>query len=275
MANIPANQSIAFMTISGTHDSCAVHGGWIWQMSKRVTPRTTQQGCTFLAVRCHVINNNSFDIHHQFINQKITFGQVFNDSLEFLTNHPTETILMRIKQEFSKDSNSGFIKIFDNYRQDTGPDGKLFGDKMFVEDRILNLGEVRGKIVILSDVIGLQGIRWDQLDIQDHFGLLTAFEIPGKWEKVKAHLDKAAYEHHAGNSTLFVNYASAAIGVLPWTVADYVNKQLYTYLVTKVYDFMPPKGNEQSYFGIVAMDFPEYYDKGVVEKLIRRNNFNI
>jgi len=270
MAKVPDDQSLAHMSIPGTHESCAQYGGWISQCQDTSITDQLNKGIRFLDIRCRVFND-IFTIHHGIVYQKIVFGQVLNECLEFLNNHPTETIIMRVKQEYSEASNDEFNKIFDVYRKEKGYKGDYFGDRMYTDYRVPNLGEVRGKIVIVENVYGLPGIRWGSLDKQDDYNVPTLFHMKDKWEKVRSHLDKSAHDHNSGSRTMFLNFATGSGGLFPMTVARYLNKALYSFLGSTVYDFMPPKGNGFSHYGIVAMDFPEYYDDGVIEQLIRRN----
>lgn len=94
--------------------------------------------------------------HHGIIPEKTPFTDVLTAINSFLTDPKTsrETIVMSMKQEDSS-SPSDFSKLVHDELYN-GPGGK---DLWFLENRIPNLGEVRGKAILFSR-FG-DGTGWD------------------------------------------------------------------------------------------------------------------
>ena len=63
-----------------------------------------EAGVRFLDIRCRHFHR-SFLIHHDRVYQGTTFDQVLDVALQFLTDNPTETILMRLKKEYVDEGN--------------------------------------------------------------------------------------------------------------------------------------------------------------------------
>lgn len=128
MSEVDASRSLANMTILGTHDSCAVHE--IVGIGKCQHLSLSQQlniGVRYLDIRCGV-KNGSFQMHHGPIDEQLSFDDVMNSCLTFLSQNPSETIFMRIKQEHSSVSDSDFMGIF-NVKYGHYQNAMLFVDK--------------------------------------------------------------------------------------------------------------------------------------------------
>ena len=109
-----------------------------------------EAGVRFLDVRCRHFHR-SFLIHHDKVYQGTNFDQVLDVTLEFLSNHPTEVILMRLKKEYFDEGNGdeSFTERLDIYlasRDQT----KIWRNSSFPE----TIGDARGKLVILRDIGG-------------------------------------------------------------------------------------------------------------------------
>lgn len=103
-----------------------------------------EAGCRFFDIRCRA-QGDRFAIHHGELYQHLAFGDVLEYCKGFLSENPTETLFMRVKQEYSSVSNEEFKRIF--YGYDTS--------HFYLESRVPTLSEVRGKIILLANVAGL------------------------------------------------------------------------------------------------------------------------
>lgn len=240
------------LTIPGTHNSGARSGG-LWVACQNTTiAEQLNSGIRFLDVRCRVIGE-SFAIHHGAYYQNLMFGDVLTACRDFLNAHPSETVLMRVKQEYSQDSNATFRRIFDDYL-----DGRGWRPLFRIGDGLPTLGAARGKVVLLGDNGGLPGVRYGDgnlFDIQDDY----MAEPGAKYPKIEAHLRKAAQQP----GKLYVNYVSTAALLPPRWNSDRLNPRVHTFL----------DGSEASGWrglGIVPMDFPNTR-AGLVDSLIRHN----
>ncbi|SHN21299.1 phosphatidylinositol-specific phospholipase C [Streptomyces yunnanensis] len=239
------------LSIPGTHDSGARIGGpWVECQNTSVAEQLAS-GIRFLDVRCRAIDD-VFAIHHGAFFQELMFGDVLNACRDFLRAHPSETVLMRVKQEYSEVSAAEFRRIFEIYL-----DGKGYRSLFRLEQGLPTLGAARGRVVLLADSDGLGGVRYADpalFDIQDDY--MT--EPIGKYPKVEAQFRKAV----AQPGKLFVNYVSTAALLPPRSNADRLNPRVKSLLEGA-------EGSAWRGLGIVPMDFPNEF--GMAETLIRHN----
>ncbi|MDH6114513.1 1-phosphatidylinositol phosphodiesterase [Kitasatospora sp. MAP12-15] len=212
------------LTIPGTHDTCSRYGGALTQTQTLAVPDQLAAGVRFLDMRCRLING-VFAIHHGPIFQQIFFGDVLNLCQAFLAQHPGETVLMRVKQEYSTASDADFAAVFAGYQ------AKWQG-LLWAENRIPQLGEVRGRIVVLADSSGLPGIPWGgaSTDIEDDYDIGTIFEIASrKWPEVSAHLDAARAS--TDSQKLYITFTtSSGWGLWPQQAAEAMAPRISGYL---------------------------------------------
>lgn len=239
---LSASAHLSQLSLPGTHDSCALYGGAITQTQTLSIPDQLASGIRFLDIRCRSIDG-VFAIHHGSFYQHIMFGDVLNLCQAFLSQHPGETVLMRVKQEYSTVSDADFRAIFATY-QAKWP-GLFWG-----EQRVPQLGEVRGRITLLADSGGLPGIPWggSLTDIEDDYQIGTIFEIASrKWPEVSAHLDAARAS--TATQRLFLTFTSSSgWGLWPRQAADAMAPRLAGYLSALAPASRP-------HLGTVPMDF--------------------
>ncbi|OKP02064.1 phosphatidylinositol-specific phospholipase C domain-containing protein [Xenorhabdus eapokensis] len=172
MSCIDDGKSLACISIPGTHVSCARKGasgqpdfidrGVATQNPDCTITKQLADGIRYLDIRCRGINY-VFTIHFGDFYLNINFGDVLNECISFLENNSSETIVMRIKKEESPIpiDDVEFVKIFNTYYSS-------YHNSMYLESAIPTLGQVRGKIVILSNVRTLPGIPYDSINVQDN-----------------------------------------------------------------------------------------------------------
>ncbi|MFE0461390.1 phosphatidylinositol-specific phospholipase C [Kitasatospora sp. NPDC058965] len=221
---LPDSAPLARLTLPGTHDTCSLYGGPITQTQTLSVPDQLTAGIRFLDIRCRAING-VFAIHHSQFFQNIFYGDVLNDCQAFLAQHPGETLLMRVKQEYSTVSDADFAAIFDDYQS-------RWPGLLWTGNRIPALGEVRGRVVLLADNGGLPGIRWNGplVDLEDDYDIGTIFDFSSrKWPEVSAHLDAARAA--SDPQRLFLTFTSSSgWGLWPRQAADALNPRLAGYL---------------------------------------------
>ncbi|MFF3247652.1 phosphatidylinositol-specific phospholipase C [Streptomyces sp. NPDC002870] len=244
--------ALAQLTIPGTHDSGARFGGLWAQCQNTTIADQLNSGIRFLDVRCR-ITGDSFAIHHGAAFQNMMFGDVLIACRDFLNARPSETVLMRLKQEYSEESDAAFRRVFDIYL-----DGKGWRPLFRIGDGLPALGEARGKVVLLADNGGLPGVRYGDgnlFDIQDDWNA----EPGAKYPKIEAHFRKAAQQP----GKLYVNYVSTSALLPPRWNSDRLNPRVHSFI----------DGSEAGGWkglGIVPMDYPNTRS-GLVDSLIRHN----
>ncbi|MFJ7159323.1 phosphatidylinositol-specific phospholipase C [Streptomyces sp. NPDC101118] len=240
------------MTIPGTHDSGARYGGLYVACQNTTIAEQLSYGIRFLDVRCRV-TGGSFAIHHGAYYQNLMFGDVLVACRDFLVAHPRETVLMRLKQEYSEESDATFRAVFDDYLDRRG-----WRPLFRLDTALPDLGGARGKVVLLADNAGLPGVRYgnsEVFDIQDDY----MAEPFAKRTRIEDHFRKAVREP----GKLFVNYTSTAAALPPRWNSDRLNPQVHAFV-----DGAEMAG--RTGLGIVPMDFPNTR-AGLVDALLRHN----
>ncbi|MEU8826660.1 phosphatidylinositol-specific phospholipase C [Streptomyces sp. NPDC048636] len=251
LAAIADSTPVQRLTLPGTHDSGARHGGPWTECQNTAIADQLNSGIRFLDIRCRAFDN-AFPIHHGAFYQHLNFDDVLGACRSFLSAHPTETVLMRVKQEYSEESAEEFRRIFDIYLD------KGWRSLFRLDTTLPTLGEARGRVVLLGDSGAMPGVRYGDgqlFDIQDDY----MAEPFGKYPKIEAQFRKAAEQP----GKLFMNYVSTSALLPPRYNADRLNP--------KVRSFLEGAGTQGwTGLGIVPMDFPNTAS-GLVDALIRKN----
>ncbi|MBB6401597.1 hypothetical protein HNP92_000902 [Methanococcus maripaludis] len=268
---IPDNVKLSQMSIPGTHDSCAYQGGELAQTQDYNLKEQLENGIRFLDVRGRHIED-VITIHHGPIYLNQNLGDVLNRCYEFLNNNPSETILFSLKKEYedSKNTESYYQTIMNKYYNSS---------KWYVGDDIPNLGDVRGKIVLLRrfsfedgdknnnayPVFGINlqsGWKDDQTFSTPIAEVQDEYKIPEKilWDDVSEKLDaintffnKSIASHNY--EKLYLNFSSGHMylfDVIPIagmrTIADEINPKISTFYENNKF--------VKDLSCIVIMDFP-------------------
>ncbi|GAA3491728.1 phosphatidylinositol-specific phospholipase C [Streptomyces cremeus] len=253
MAGLDSARPLRTLTVPGTHDSGARFGGpWVECQNTTVAEQLTS-GIRFLDIRCRAFDG-SFSIHHGAFYQRLNFDDVLTACRDFLAAHPSETVLMRVKQEYSEVSDAQFGALFADYLDRRG-----WRSLFLIADALPSLGQARGRVVLLADNGGLPGgIRWGDssvFDIQDDYQA----EPFAKYPQIEAQFRKAV----AQPGKQYINFVSTAAGLPPRWNSDRLNPKVHALL-----DSAGPDGWRG--LGIVVLDFPRTRT-GLVESLIRHN----
>ncbi|MFJ5228365.1 phosphatidylinositol-specific phospholipase C domain-containing protein [Kitasatospora sp. NPDC088391] len=112
MGKVPEQTSLAQMSIPGTHETLAIHGGSYVQAqndygdSAQTLAKQLDAGIRAIDVRMRVVEGNKFAIHHGLYYQVANFDDVLRQAQTFLRNHPTETVMLRLKAECTEQAGS-------------------------------------------------------------------------------------------------------------------------------------------------------------------------
>src|ERR1700761_2466731 len=121
--------------------------GWpISQCQSLSTPllKQLQSGIRVIDIRLAIIDGNLI-AYHGISNQRTPFPTILSDLHRFLKEHPSETIIVSIKQE-----DRGPVTFNTLVARDMGNSEGGWGMWFLDEGRIPSLGEVRGKCVMFS-----------------------------------------------------------------------------------------------------------------------------
>ncbi|BBN82254.1 hypothetical protein PA25_22390 [Pseudoalteromonas sp. A25] len=214
MASIQNGALLSQLSIPGTHDSGAYKfGGDAVETQTMSLSTQLNSGIRAWDIRlgsCLIEIPSSLCVYHGVAPQGIGFDSVLQDAANFLSNNPSETVLMRIKHE------TGTEHYFEHF---VNQDLDRF-DHLLYKGQSDNptMGEMRGKIVILQDYDGAdKGIPWDSFNTQDNYHLSTNWDLYSKWESVKYHLSSAS---SGAMASKYINFLSGSGGSFPYFVAS-------------------------------------------------------
>src|SRR5690606_32713187 len=259
MAVIPDDTSLACISIPGTHDSCTyTHYGADKSRVRTQNWNIVEQlnnGIRFLDFRCGKADNILLGMYHDTIYLDLDFSRVLSDCVNFLKQHPLETLLVRIKREGPEISDQEFIARFSNVIRENL-------DYIWQEDRIPALGEVRQKIVILSEVSGLKGIQWPSLVVEDDYlGEIFESYIEKKESLIKDNLIKCINQNYTTNYNIYVTFASINPGTdifeTNYRISEKINPYIFDLLWNGIEIDSRLGNSDVPSLGIIPMDFPD------------------
>ncbi|MFH8617564.1 phosphatidylinositol-specific phospholipase C [Streptomyces sp. NPDC017979] len=266
MGSLADSTSLASMSIPGTHESGSRHYAVVirdWAQCQNESFTITRQleaGARYLDIRLRNFNN-ALLLHHESVYQQGTFRDVVNQCDAFLKAHPTETVLMRIRHEYTNDQQGddhtpeGFRARFDEVSKEH-PD--LFRTGWSVP----SLSEARRKIVVINENGGLSGIQWKQspMDVQDDWNPDSSKVKVGE---VKAQFDKSRAD--GSGATLYVNHLSCYRKIPDGSPAEMTHV-----VVPPVIDYLYTStgASGQGPLGVVPMDYMDEDARPVVDHLV-------
>ena len=242
MGKVDDSTSLHELSIPGTHASLAFYGGSIAQCQTKPLKEQYDMGVRFVDIRCRR-NKNSLPIHHGKVFQKQYFAKdAVKPTVEWLNKHPTETILMLIKQEYEPIIGTrSFSSMIRGSLESEGAKCRTTMPE--------NIGEARGHIIIFHK-------DWPRGDLTYGIPLFNnpyvnlydgskEYSKHAQWEKVEQNLDNV--RGTGKSNVLFVTYASGNPSPNPnaGEVADFLN--------TKLNDYCRQHNNDR--LGVVLIDF--------------------
>ena len=206
-------------------------------------------GIRFLDIRCRH-QNSGFSLHHGFVDQKQTFAQLQQTLADFLTQNPSEAIVVSIQETSKPDNNSrSFAETFLSYQ---AKKPKLW----LYKTRLPSLKEVRGKAILLrrfrsEQSLGIDATNWHNkgghpnnlLVLQDGFKVK---KLENKWLLMKQLWLKASDHPNKLALNFASGYQSNKLGIPNITsVSNFINPRLEKHLAAN--PSLPPS--------IIILDF--------------------
>ncbi len=263
MSKLPDDTDLSDINIPGTHDSgttytTAVVSGVVASCQDDTIPEQLQKGIRYLDIRCDNdlnINHGGVGCYNNFLTinkYKITFPKLLDDIENFLEKNPGETVFLQLKKEGG--GKGDFLK---NINSSLGSRDKIFRSKDPYISKV-GLGDVRGKIVVLSKVRGVDVpfhfSGWDNnctycsselagstCIVQDNYKAKTRDE---KLSVIKSFYKRVWAENL--KNKFVINFNSCVGPYCPELVARLINPEFESYA----------KQNKGKKFGIVLMDVP-------------------
>ncbi|MGN1347355.1 MAG: phosphatidylinositol-specific phospholipase C domain-containing protein [Acutalibacteraceae bacterium] len=287
MEKINDGRSILSLDIPGAHD-CAANFIHMARMSK--CQNTDIYGLLSLGIRALdvrvALRDNKLilvhGVHRAFVSpdkdaRALEIDDIIKQIKRFLNENPSETVIFQFKNDNEKHMEDCFDILYDRY---IAKENKLW----FTENRIPQIGEVRGKIVLFrrcemysvnkkycADCAGIDLSRWvnqenlvpESLILSTHSRDKTEFIIQDRynyspkprWRKC---VEPFLSERKPFDGKGILCYLSTAGGLLgPEKNADYMNARFLSYPLQK-----------ENCYGILYFDFPT---KDITKKVIENN----
>ena len=291
MSVIPDTTLISALSIPGTHNSTAISSAPTVGCQSMDIVTQLDSGIRFFDMRCGLVNNMLLMFHGSYpINPPtfLTLASVFSSMMLWLATHPTEGIIVQMKQDTSPINSdisfaSAFLAVIEKVPT-----------RWILDDTIPTLGRLRGKIQLVrryhvniaagDPSVGIDLSNWP--DNNPNFSLTTPsgvnimgqdeYEftlflkalVPAKFFVVDSAMERAAADTNMSN--WYINYTSAIhqfpsyiqpeyIAVGGWDIPNFTwVSGVNTLLRNKLFTLpIPPNGMR---YGTILIDFPESED---------------
>lgn len=256
MSIIKDDTSLADISMPGTHDTAAqyVAFGIKSRCQDKTIPEQLNLGARFLDIRLSA-SGGQLKLVHNFINcrkgsgftaPKLFFDEVTKYCVDFLSKNTKECIILFIKEDFG--SASDFDELLAKYISKNSA-------FWYTENRIPNIGEVRGKIVLMNRFAKSESALDDQNgginltnfppqgENQGSFQVVSMDSFSGNMISTYTVQDRYKYsksdkwskavlptlEINKIEGELLINFLSTAAGVSPEINAKYINEKFMEY----------------------------------------------
>ncbi|KAM9852696.1 1-phosphatidylinositol phosphodiesterase-like [Aulostomus maculatus] len=243
MAGIEDFRILSLITIPGTHESMALYGGPEAECQALSLKDQLRAGIRFLDLKVFGLGNTLY-VMHGIMYQHSTFKEVLDIVRAFLSEFPSEAVLIRLQPEsFEKNTVNQMVQ-------------SLIGNDqhVWVNSGMPNIGQVRGKIVFLQKSTFTIGIPLIETSGKDK-GEVS--DVKDKDNRIIKQLNQAS--GFCGGDNIAMTYTSGTgfgtfwgMFMTPRRVAERVDPWLNQYL-RQYYPNRP-----RPCFGIIAMDFPGF-----------------
>lgn len=273
MSAVPDDTPLAAVSMPGTHNSATYSirsGHWrkvvdALRCQWRSLSEQLNMGIRFLDLRVR----SDGRLCHGVVTCAVNIRGAFDELRDFLRHHPTEVLVVRVKDESSsRTSAKGIDAVMMNLVD-------CAEYPLYLQGRLpSSMREVRGRIILLRDwANGQLGLLWGgvSMNIQDEYWHRTGTK---KWKVMKRHLGstmiacRSAASHGCFPRVLQIHFASTTAihySRTPLSLAKIVNAKLVAYL-------RHAARYGGSVLGIVVMDFPSPM---LCDLIIRHNFFSL
>ncbi|KAL5614497.1 hypothetical protein BROUX41_004600 [Berkeleyomyces rouxiae] len=171
MAQIPDDIDVTSLSIPGTHNSLtySLHNELLQTQNTDLRGQLTA-GIRYIDVSGRV-KDNKIQLYQGDVDTTYDLGKVFTILFDFLDQHPTEALIMRVKKDpLVSDDEEVFAGLMSDYLDARTAIGQRAQSHVYFGEnpessQAPQLGEVRGKVIILQDfptnTPGVGGIPWN------------------------------------------------------------------------------------------------------------------
>lgn len=226
MADIPDAINITSLSIPGTHDTMTYDIGrddlqcQNWNLTIQMGA-----GLRYFDIRAR-LRDNELQIYHADGYTGHSYTDVLVAMFEFLDANPSETIIMRLKEEGSPIGDNNTITFEDAflYAGSQNPLTKAGAAKHLMtyntSQPIPTLGDVRSRIFMLQNFKATDdknySLTWEgpQMVLEDQWIVPDTDHLPDKWAAIQDGLERANSDP-LDNQHIYLSHISASVGVLP------------------------------------------------------------
>ncbi|POR33796.1 1-phosphatidylinositol phosphodiesterase [Tolypocladium paradoxum] len=269
MGRLPDAANLTALSIPGSHDTMTygVRGPDVATLQCQNWNLSTQMaaGLRYFDIRAR-LSDDELHIYHGNGYTGFSLADVLVDVFAFLDEHPSEAVVMRLKEEAAPvgvNNTLSFEQAFNRYRRSM-PGADTHMAVYNASAPLPTLGALRSKIFLLQDFRaadgGPYGLAWDgpQMALEDKWIVPDVYHLADKWTAIRIALERAAMAPLSDNSLLYLAHVSASVGVLPIAAAAGPRNRSVTGMNDMtgqwLLDFVASADAART--GIVIFDFP-------------------
>lgn len=265
MKEIPDETNITSMSIPGTHDTMTydIHSQRLECQNWNLTVQM-EAGLRYFDIRAR-LRDDELRIYHSSGDTGFSYENVILGMCDFLEDHPSETIVMRLKEEGGPlgANTVTFEGAFNSYRTSKPSTKACINDHFYLydpADPIPSLGQLRSKILILQNFKakeGPYGLAWagPRMKLEDFWIMPDLSFLADKWEAIRKAV-QLANGAPFDNEVLYVAHVSASVGVLPIEAAAGPLDRSVTGMNDMTGEWLEDHVSDARRTGIVIFDFP-------------------
>lgn len=272
MKSIPDETNLTSLSIPGTHDTMTyeIENQRLECQNWNLTVQM-EAGMRYFDIRAR-LKNDELRIYHTSGDTGFSYEDVLLRMCGFLKKNPSETIVMRLKEEGVPLGHNTitFEDAFNSYRDSRTSTRSCVSDHLYLHNNtdsgdksavIPTLGDLRSKIFLLQNFKAPSGksygLIWSgpQMQLEDFWIMPDASFLDQKWDAIHKAI-KLANETPPDNEVLFLAHISASVGVLPIEAAAGTADGKVTGMNDMTGDWLEDHVEEAVRAGIVIFDFP-------------------
>ncbi|KZL72989.1 1-phosphatidylinositol phosphodiesterase [Colletotrichum tofieldiae] len=282
MRGIPDDVNLTSLSIPGTHDTMTYDlDNRVFQCQNHNLSAQLHAGMRYLDIRGRLVND-TIGIYHASMPTGYSYTDVLLTVFGFLDDHPSETVVMRLKEEGRPlgVNTMTFEDAFNFYLHNstaTSPGAQAHFRKHNPRKPYPTLGALRGKIFLLQNFPSKgpespYGVVWESADmvLEDLWIIPSVEHLYMKWEAIENALRRAATAKEHANRVLYLAHLSASVGVLPIEAAAGNLNRTVAGMNDRTGDWLAATADrgDSGKTGVVIIDFP---GKELVDQVLARN----
>ncbi len=255
MSKLKGDLPVSMISIPATHDAGTARGTFGWSRCQVMTlPAQLATGIRGFDIRLRQVDGKLL-IYHSEESQRLAFQDVMKTFSKFLKDHPSEFIVMRIREE-SKAIRpvTTFEAAFEKFSQSPSYAGLFF--KATDRRQIPTVDDLRGKIFVLDNYGKLPNtVDYPNasMKVQDDYDIS---DMDKKYREIIENMDGSL--ENTDTKVWFVNYTSSCSDKVDQLMnATAVNPKVDNYLTVK-----------KGHLGLVLMNFPGI---SMIQKIVHSN----